>query len=335
MNVCILLGNGFTIDFSKFIKNPFMDVTNLFSKGDRVPWPGDNIPGFLSYKHCPNLWNLGVHSDIDSERGIAITEDIISCANMQNENHKTQTTTSKIYLRAYKELVQYLLALFIYYNGLISDEKLKGAKKWKWIKYIKKLYDKTDVEHIFIITLNYDIWLERLLKQLGIDFNIAGFENRNDKKIQIFKPHGSISFQSKSQNDPIAYDINYSFDLLNDSPDQFDIRYENLTCLGMLNAMVPPAGDSRRWHGLWASKVRKEIENALQIMNENDEIIICGISYWHVDRAEIDGYLTKIPSSISNVMVINPAQPHSFNAVLTTYFDNVINFTSIDNFIQK
>lgn len=175
MNVCILLGNGFTIDFSKFIKNPFMDVTNLFSKGDRVPWPGDNIPGFLSYKHCPNLWNLGVHSDIDSERGIAITEDIISCANMQNENHKTQTTTSKIYLRAYKELVQYLLALFIYYNGLISEEKLKGAKKWKWIKYIKKLYDKTDVEHIFIITLNYDIWLERLLKQLGIDFNIAGF----------------------------------------------------------------------------------------------------------------------------------------------------------------
>lgn len=95
------------LDFSKFIKNPFMDVTNLFSKGDRVPWPGDNIPGFLSYKHCPNLWNLGVHSDIDSERGIAITEDIISCANMQNENHKTQTTTSKIYLRAYKELVQF------------------------------------------------------------------------------------------------------------------------------------------------------------------------------------------------------------------------------------
>lgn len=185
-----------------------------------------------------------------------------------------------------------------------------------------------DVEKIHIVTFNYDIWLERMLKISNIDFNIAGFETK-DCKIQIYKPHGSISFQSTVEMEEDAYEIKYNFDIPNDTIDQFLIKYEDMSTLGSWNAIIPPAGDSNRMVGCkWAKTIRECIDKALSTITRNDELILCGMSYWHVDRSELDHYLCKIPMEINNVFVINPNPPRALNAVLTTYFDNVINYTS-------
>ena len=79
----IILGNGFTIDFLRYMKiQDNIDVINLFNQGDRVPWLADNEPGFLSFKRCPNLWNLGARPNNQNNEGTAnIIETIISCAN--------------------------------------------------------------------------------------------------------------------------------------------------------------------------------------------------------------------------------------------------------------
>lgn len=37
----------------------------------------------------------------------------------------------------------------------------------------------------------------------------------------------------------------------------------------------------------------------------DDKVFISGISYWHVDRKEIDEILTRI-SPLSNVYMVNP-----------------------------
>jgi hypothetical protein len=62
----IILGNGFSIDFLNHlcVKDNLpaageISLSNLFENGELVPWPGDDSPGFLSYKHCPSLWTLG------------------------------------------------------------------------------------------------------------------------------------------------------------------------------------------------------------------------------------------------------------------------------------
>ncbi len=48
-DVLTVLGNGFSIDFVNFIqKNEIINLTNLFCNGDKVLWPADNYPGFLS-----------------------------------------------------------------------------------------------------------------------------------------------------------------------------------------------------------------------------------------------------------------------------------------------
>ena len=64
-------------------EKPNIDLSNLFSKGDTVIWPdGNQERGFLSYKHCPSLWNLGARPNMDKQAANDLIEDIITCANM-------------------------------------------------------------------------------------------------------------------------------------------------------------------------------------------------------------------------------------------------------------
>ncbi len=87
--------------------------------------------------------------------------------------------------------------------------------------------------------------------------------------------------------------------------------------------MIPPAGDSNRLDFEWASEIRKSIIDVSESLKDCDELIICGTSYWHVDRQEIDRILTSISTNISDVIVVNPYSPEVFNAVITTLFNNV------------
>jgi len=79
----LVLGNGFTIDLIHQIeKEKEVNTVNLFYDGDIVEWPdGTKEKGFLSYRNCKNLWNLGARPKMDREKAQELIEDIISCAN--------------------------------------------------------------------------------------------------------------------------------------------------------------------------------------------------------------------------------------------------------------
>lgn len=323
-NYYLILGNGFTIDFLSSIKGlseGLIDVSNLFKNGELVPWPGNNKPGFLSYRHCPNLWTLGARPNMKKEDCVELIEDVITCANILNKNSRS---TSNIYIKAYKELVTYLKALFIYYDKLI-DVPNTDVANWGWAKFIKELYHDPNVAKIHIVTFNYDIWLERILKKLSLDFSVSNFENA-DRKIVVYKPHGSISFSYLTKRDQEAFEINYTTDSNDGELKEFELCYENLTALNTINAIIPPAGDSNRLDFKWAKEIRDTAKDVAKQLNEKDELIVCGMSYWHVDRLEIDSILTSVNPKLEDIKVINPNPPKVFNAIITTLFDKVIFF---------
>lgn len=318
--VFIILGNGFTIDFLNCInKSNIINASNLFHNGEKVPWPGNNKSGFLSYKYCPNLWNLGARPNSDSEQTIKLIEDIITCANILQKDNRNE---SNIYIKAYKELASYLYALFVYYDKQIYIDDIDLCK-WGWADYLEKLNRSSDVSSVHIVTYNYDVWLERVLKKLNVEFDIAGFENRSSK-FKIYKPHGSISFVHNVKKVVDDFKIDYDSDTNDGSIDEFRVKYEDLDALNKINAIIPPAGDSSRLDFKWATVVRNQAISTAKELEEQDEIIFCGISYWHVDRLEIDSILMKINPEISNVRVINPNPPRVLNAVMTTLYKNVI-----------
>jgi hypothetical protein len=325
-NYYILLGNGFTIDLIDFLtkkKEREINVKNLFSNGELVPWPGNDKPGFLSYRYCPNLWTLGARPNMSDEDAINLIEDIITCANILHRNNKK---TSNIYIKAYKELVTYLHALFAYYNKILDIDS-EDFSDWAWFKFINKLYNSPDVEKIHIVTFNYDIWLERILKKHNIEFDVSNLEDRQ-KKVIIYKPHGSISFSHKVKKEKEAFSIRYDSDSNDGNIDEFSLNYENLDTLNSVNAIIPPAGDSNRLDFKWAKEIRDKAKEIAQSLNKEDELLICGLSYWHVDRLEIDSILTSINPEIEEVKIINPFTPKVFNAIITTLFDKVIFYSN-------
>lgn len=58
-------------------------------------------------------------------------------------------------------------------------------------------------------------------------------------------------------------------------------------------------------------------------------MIISGISYWHVDRAEIDNILIA-PSDEVDLVNINPSMDPYFESVINSLFKNYIHFDGSD-----
>lgn len=353
-SVFVILGNGFTIDFLKKFNEFFenkkadrlcIDVQNLFRYGGEIGTPWDERPGFLSYKVCPALWTLGARPNNSADESNALIEEIISCANMffdfiNDPDQKAKRLSminsddDRIYLKAYCELIVYLRHLFSWYNSLVDDKKLKdfvlNCTNWGWISFLRNL-DLKKYKKIIFVSYNYDIWLERILDCLGMKYNVYGFDDDADNVIEIIKPHGSISFVPKNYID--RYDINYNIDVDGLKIDELMLKYDSLTKYSS-GAIIPPAGDSARLQvtSSWAKTLRKEsARRAKELSNDKDSIVVmCGISYWHVDRKEIDELLINLNSD-TEFTFINPAPPRDLNAVLISIFKNYVLQTSSDN----
>ncbi len=323
----IILGNGFTIDFLKQTENSNdIDVVNLFSKGSHVNWPTTEEPGFLSYKNCPNLWNLGVRPTLNSQETIGLIEDIITCANVyESSDHRKKPIKNEhqLYIKAYTELTMYLRHLFVMYDGLVKLDVAKTSS-WHWADFFNRCYYDPQITEVNIVTYNYDVFLERTLKLLNIPFDIGviGQPSSPTAKFQIFKPHGSISFLHEKFGAKDAFNIPYERDIGAESR-EFKVGYDDLNFNYLMNPIIPPAGDSKRITHNWAVDIKNKAKEKAAVLNENDLLVVCGISYWHVDRAEIDELLTCVNSEI-NVRMINPAPPRAMSAVLTSLFKNYV-----------
>ncbi|CAL7914345.1 hypothetical protein [Fusobacterium necrophorum] len=315
----------------KLNKTDNINLSNLFVFGDQVCFPKTKEKGFLSAKYCPNLWALGANSTNNNKLSTQIVNNIITCANVYNLSQKSTINSdseNNIYLKAYFELSSYLRYLFIYYNSFISDEELKEVSaKLPLILYIKSSIDAG--EQVNIITYNYDIWLERLLQLNDLDFSINGFET-SKKLIDIYKPHGSISFSFKTKvNDSAPYKIKIATDDIAQETKDFDVVYNFENDYPIVNSLIPPSGDSNRFPYGWIGKIRENLSSCIKASKSGDELIIIGISYWHVDRNEIDDILININPNI-DLKYVNPYPPADFNAVLSSLFKNYIHYKSGD-----
>jgi hypothetical protein len=331
--ICLVLGNGFTIDLINSANlNYEIDVINLFSKGAELPWPETGEAGFLSFKHCPNLWNLGARPNMDKAAAGTLLENIITCLNVHVLNDKPKVPdgsdkANDVYINAYYELTSYLRTLFSHYDSLVDIDTLSGKLElWPWLNFLKKVNDSTEYESVTIITYNYDIWLERLLTENNIPFKLSQVEGGNfgtDPKITIIKPHGSISFYHEKQS-LADYKIGYGKAIPGDAiTDNFKVDYNIPLSKCLINALIPPAGDTERMKQSWSGQIRTAAAGNAKQLGSSDELMICGISYWHVDRSEIDELITNCSPDV-NVYMFNPNPTESMDAVLTSLFKNYV-----------
>lgn len=328
----LIFGNGLTLDLMGKIdekKKKNIDLSNLFSKGDCVIWPdGNKERGFLSYRYCPNLWNLGARPNMSVDEANDLIESIITCANQIN-NVDNSIVSHNVYLQAYYELITYLKHLFIQYNGEISDDELRAGsiEEWGWLKLLKRANASAEYEKIIIITYNYDIFLERILNLHGIQFSLYGMDTVS-KKVVLLKPHGSISFAHNTCNDKSTFSIRNSKDMYEASLSDFKVIYTNLSENYLVPALIPPSGESSRLTYKWAAEIREKINEEIEDISDDDKCVISGLSYWHVDRMEIDELLVKIGKKKVKTYMVNPHPPKALCAMLTCVLPEHIIYSS-------
>ena len=390
----LMIGNGFTIDFLKhFGLLDDIDPSNLFRYGADVPWPGDGSPGFLSYKYCPCLWNLGARPSMEMKEASDLIEEIITCANVygsaafSSKQVSDRNNPKNIYINAYFELLLYLRHLFVYYNNKVKTFDATKLDNWSWFSFLNGAYRSRKYDQISIVTYNYDIWLERVLLERNIPFYIEGFQQKIEGAIAIIKPHGSISFCHQATLPKSSFFEIKERDLgdINAPTSDFLVKYTDIGEIYPVTPLIPPAGNAQRFEleltepkvrsatpapsaapvlerhtptgttdlrqfmadeatvveenasaapnstaeiardpaivMSWASDIRQRAREAARSLAKSDELIISGLSYWHVDRDEIDSLLVRVQSSVE-VKMINPSIPKSLNAVLTSLFKN-------------
>ena len=324
----IIMGNGFSIGLiDKMGKSKQINLKNLFCLGDKVKWPKSDEKGFLSRKHLVNLWTLGARPTMSDVEAAEFINEIITCMNVYNLMKTADTEElgmkedENIYINAYNELCTYLKNLFIYYNGLVTREEIESiAGEISVIQYIKKEINIGN--EVIVVTYNYDIFLERLLEAEKIPYIIEGI-NRASKvnKVRIIKPHGSISFSSKTPSVSKEYTIKSIFDSVSCDLKELKLDYELHEDESIICALIPPSGDSGRVMGGWSKYYRDHIDKYMKESTERDNLIFYGLSYDHVDRMEMDNIITKVNPRI-NVTYINPYPSRTMDAVLSSIFDN-------------
>lgn len=327
-NLVVIAGNGLTIDFCNHFKLwDYIDPTNLFRFGDLVPWPdSENEAGFLSRYHCPNLWNLGARPFMSGSESYNLIEEILTCANAMSL--RSSRDSSSPFILAYFELAEYLKHLFVYYNAKVGDQLInERASSWAWIKFLQESCKR--YETISIVTYCYDIFLERALLATSMDFALGGLQDASDSKIVIYKPHGSISFCHNTYYDQDAYHIFTSWDGLEAKVDDFNVCYHDLARNYAVNAIIPPAGDTARLREDWAYTIQEKANATVSSVSDQDTLIVTGLSYWHVDRLEIDGLLTRA-NRRTRVYHINPSPPKTLDSVLCCLFERYSQHCSTD-----
>lgn len=334
MRVCLILGNGFSISLLSHLKRlDDIDIRNLFSHGAELAWPATQEPGFLSFRHCPNLWHLGARPNLPTPQAVELIEDIITTTNVfasmpPAKRLRSSASPTDIYINAYHELIQYLRHLFVHYDNKLTLKK-ELVNSWCWSVFLRKAYRNTNIKQIDVITYNYDVWLERILALNKIPFDLPTFKAAKSK-VRIYKPHGSISFIHKDESPRDSFRIPSGRDEFRDAQaSEYNIRYDNLDANHLVPALIPPAGDASRMNRGWSTEIRSEAARVVGTLTGQDQILICGLSYWHVDRSELDQLLVAC-SHQAVVRLLNPSPSRVMVAVLSSLFDNFILHPSQD-----
>ncbi len=321
MKLLVIAGNGMSISMLKNRAVESVDLVNLFASGGDVSWPATGKPGFLSYEHCPNLWALGARQTISAKATYEVIEQTITAVNACCLADPASLDDG-IYIRAYKELVAYLRYLFVHYDNLLRQSQFFADERvYEPLDWLLEAIASASVTDIDVVSFNYDAILERALQTKGAQFSIPLLEDVQGSKVRIHKPHGSITFCGKRPIDRSAFSINYSGGtrFTEGGIRELEVRYEDLDGHFPMVGILPPAGDSERYKHRWIRQIWDQAIQAAASLQDNDVVILYGLSYWHVDRREIDLLLGCVPRK-ARVISINPNPNPNFEAVCCSLF---------------
>jgi len=189
--------------------------------------------------------------------------------------------------------------LSISYSQLqnVVDNFEDKIKKWKWTQWFKE--NKKSCQ--LAISLNYDLALERSLYYANISYRRIGTDEPLGK-VPILKPHGSIDFDLPDYAIYCPIEQRWGVTTsLNDAQYVKTIPKADWLLPRMEADLIPPSMHNIQRGLSWIN----EMFNIYTMQaGKINALIIVGISYWEVDRPEIDFFLRRLNSK-AKIFIMN------------------------------
>ncbi|MGG5736892.1 hypothetical protein [Bacillus cereus group sp. IBL03679] len=193
------------------------------------------------------------------------------------------------------ELRKFLVAAYSSFQLAIDEYSLF---EWKWVKWLQRNRTRLSCA----ISFNYDVLLERALKFANIPYSRIG-TSECVSKVPILKPHGSIDFDIKGLISGLPVDELWRVTTsLNDIGLPFIVPKQDWLLPRMEADIIPPSMHNIQLKLSWIHSMLNEY---IKFARNLDAFVIVGISYWDVDRPEIDFFLNQLPKK-AKVYIMNP-----------------------------
>ncbi len=212
----------------------------------------------------------------------------------------------------------------------VEIDKSNMDNNWKWYRWFSKYFESLNC----IVSFNYDLLLERTLSNLKIQFFRMG-SNESKEGIPIIKPHGSIDYDipPRAINIQSEYRLNCTT-FLNDAQEVHVITNRDMQIARIEADIIPPTKHNYQSNLSWIKTPNLIYEKTFSL--SVDTIIVVGLSYWDVDRPEIDYYLQCMHKSTKVIYTENPSFPnHDFKQKLKSLGleYQAIDFNTVPDFL--
>ncbi|RKL66587.1 hypothetical protein CR203_14975 [Salipaludibacillus neizhouensis] len=267
----MLIGNGFTIDFgSRYGLNPSAPLSHFGKRNlsyekyiHKLPYIQNELFQLAQYE--PNEY-----------------EAIERFMNSRNYNWDKDCQLRRFLSLSYASFQIY------------ADSK--NIVNWKWTKWLQQNYK----DLIFVVSFNYDLVFEKALETSNIHFFRTG-SLENQTGIPIFKPHGSIDFETNTSEYSVE-DRWQMTTLLQDNGKVTTVPKEDWLEPRLEADIIPPHKDNYQ-------RILSWVKNGIDQFNTRGKdinlLIIVGHSYGEADRQEVDQYLVSLKPD-TKIIIVDP-----------------------------
>jgi hypothetical protein len=248
--------------------------------------------------------NAGTDAAYQTERDYDFIERILKEAQTDREREFLLRLT----------LCNSLLVAFAAYHDAVSGIDLTN---WSWLNWFRQ----RAMDISFVVSLNYDLTLERVLRQVGIPYYASAIRGEAGE-VHLFKPHGSLDYgwpqwlieQAADWSEATGVDLwelqNNYYERL--SPQQLGSR--RVSC----DIVLPSDYNRIRHYGV----IKDGYDDIKRRCASLKELAIIGVSYWPCDRPELDDITDSTPSNC-NIVLYNPKPSQEWKDRLAAYQRNV------------
>lgn len=291
--VLLIVGNGLTLDLC--FGHGAVDL-GTWNTSSPLGWPVmmPSAPDVFLRERLPEF-NAAVH-EFQTQTPSASDFDVIDSI---AQRYFASAMAPYPVVQAYVEMRHYLALAYSTFQAAVDRVDLTS---WRWVSYFRSL----GRDLVAAFSFNYDLVLERALEAAGISYARVGLWEEVGGRTMIVKPHGSIDFELQDRTvafigrEP-SYPMPNLINRVNSGIKR--LARDDLLRVRISPELIPPMQAATARDYQWVSPGFETFSS--QGPQITGTCVLAGISYWPVDRPEIDELIDMLLPD-TRIIVANP-----------------------------